>query len=503
MDALPVDAPPKLKMDDWLDGLEHDPSNTPAPASRAPAHPPASTPGHAPVTPAPGAVGTVAPHEAATGHPVAGAAGTTGGWLDRWLEQVETHLPGDVEKNATEPSDKDQAASFLAQKADSVERQLDGLLTKAAKLQQQRTTLESLREHLDQIDEPSTPTGAQLDAPQTSRVALETVQEEIDAVHAARADIADAAAKLATDRTTFERFVERVDDFQQRLPELESKMDAVIAKAALADERARQVATLVATSDDLDRQLSRIEDHKRDVETIAAQVDALNSLSDDVDRTLERQRGRRAEVDSLERRLEELSSQIAAARLQTTTWANRFKNDMVDAVQTVEALGQRVAPLTTLMATLEARVERVETGLRAANHQKTETAAQQAGVTEPMAPSAAPAAEVEEASAATPTPEPSPTNGLVPVTVPDVTPGSRPDVSVHIPDLSRPGKPVLVVTPATPRSPRAVPEQTGNGVVPEASTSGPVRRGYPAWSVSARRPRASRALVTPRLLRNA
>ena len=226
-------------------------------------------------------------------------------------------MRGSVGKNAAALSGADTVGSVLAQKTDGLEQQLDGLLTRAAELA-------SLRERLNQVDELSSRTGAQVDALQKSRADLETFHEEIHAFHTSRAEIMGAAEQLAADRTAFEGFVQRVDDFQKRLPGLESKMDAITAKAAVVDEQTKRVSTLVAMSDDLDLQVTRIEGHKQDVEKIAARLNTLNSLSDDVDRKLEQ---RLTEVDSLKKRLEELSIQMAAARLQMSTSADRFKNE--------------------------------------------------------------------------------------------------------------------------------------------------------------------------------
>ena len=216
-----METPPKPEVDDWIGSLEHDLGGySPALTSRVPAQPPA---------------------EASR---------------DLWLEQVDAHVRGSVGKNAAALSGADTVGSVLAQKTDGLEQQLDGLLTRAAELA-------SLRERLNQVDELSSRTGAQVDALQKSRADLETFHEEIHAFHTSRAEIMGAAEQLAADRTAFEGFVQRVDDFQKRLPGLESKMDAITAKAAVVDEQTKRVSTLVAMSDDLDLQVTRIEGHKQ------------------------------------------------------------------------------------------------------------------------------------------------------------------------------------------------------------------------------------------------
>jgi len=221
-----MDAPPGPEIDDWIGSLEQDLGGySPALASGVPVHPPADAPGGEPVTRASGAVGAAAPPE----QPVAGTAGKNGASQDLWLEQVDAHRLGSVGENVAALPGEDQVTSVLVQKTNGLEQQLDALLTRAAELA-------SLRERLNQVDELSSRTGAQLDALQKSRADLETFREEIHAFHTSRADIMKAAEKLAADRTAFEGFVQRVDDFQQRVPALEAEMDTISAKWSLKEK---------------------------------------------------------------------------------------------------------------------------------------------------------------------------------------------------------------------------------------------------------------------------
>ena len=102
------------------------------------------------------------------------------------------------------------------------------------------------------------------------------------------------------------------------MPELESKMDAVTAKAAavaaqtqVVAAQTQQAVNLVAMADDLDLRVTRIEDHRQAVESIEARLNTLKTWSDKVDRKLKEHVGRRTDVE--ETRREGLSSQIAAA----------------------------------------------------------------------------------------------------------------------------------------------------------------------------------------------
>ena len=393
------------------------------------------------------------------------------GFVQR-VDDFQQRVPGldaEMDTLSAKWSLKKKAVTAWGKKTDGLERRLGWLLTQAAALQEKQTDLESLQERLNQVDALLSRTGAQYDVLQKSRVDLEVFQAEVHALHTSRAEIAEAAERFAADRTAFEGFVQRVDDFRQRLPGLESKMDAIAATAATVDQRRQQISALVALSADLDLQVNRIKGHKQDVDTIAARLDTLNSLSDEVDRKLEQQLGRRTDVESLTKRVDELSNQMASAGLQTSTSGD---------------------PLRRETATLEARVEKVEDGLRAADRQETEVVAQST-VADLMDPSRTAAPEREEpvssqghgdpsggidvepggprytwsrprrdprpgligatrALAVMSTLEPNPPDKLVSVSVREGTPVSCAEARVPTPELSRPDEPVVMVAQRTP-----------------------------------------------------
>ena len=249
-----MEHPPKPDIDDWLGSLDRDLGSTPALASLVPAHPPAEAPSRDRVTHASDAVGAVAPPEAATEQPVAGTPGEIGAWL----EQVDP---------------RDGAVSVVAQKTDGLEKHLDGLLTRAAELQQKQTDLESAQDRLSQVDEL---TWARFDALQKSRADLETFQEEIHAFRTSRADITEVAGKLAADRTAFEGFVQRVADFQQRMPELDSEMDSISAKWSVAG---KAVTVLGKKTDGLETRVDRLQQKQTDLESLQDRLNQVDELS--------------------------------------------------------------------------------------------------------------------------------------------------------------------------------------------------------------------------------
>ncbi len=76
--------------------------------------------------------------------------------------------------------------------------------------------------------------------------------------------------------------MQRVDDFEKRMPALEAKMDAFAAKAAAVGAQSRQAARrVVAMSDGLDEHVACTESPDQDVEKIAAGR-LENDMTDDV-----------------------------------------------------------------------------------------------------------------------------------------------------------------------------------------------------------------------------
>ena len=264
-----MESPPTPEIDDWLGSLDRRLGSTPALASPVPVHPPAEAPSRDTVTLASDAVGAAASPEQ-----VDELANRPGAQFDalqksradlaKFQEEIHafhascaeiTEVAGKlaVDRTAFEGfvqrvADFQQRLPGLDSEMDSISakwsvagkavtvlgKKTDGLEARVDKLQQKQTDLESLQDRLNQVDELSNRTGAQFDALQKSRADLETFQEEIQAFHTSRAEITEVAGQLAVDRTAFEGFVQRVADFQQRLPGLDSEMDSISTKWSVA-----------------------------------------------------------------------------------------------------------------------------------------------------------------------------------------------------------------------------------------------------------------------------
>ena len=79
----------------------------------------------------------------------------------------------------------------------------------------------------------------------------------------AHADVVKARDQINTDRGALEAFVNRINEFRRRMPELESGMDAVSKKLSVVDEATQRAASLETTVDDLDNRMALVADHQQ------------------------------------------------------------------------------------------------------------------------------------------------------------------------------------------------------------------------------------------------
>ena len=172
-----------------------------------------------------------------------------------------------------------------------MDKQVHGLLSQADELQKKQAGLDILQERLAQVDELSKRAGWQLETLKESRQDLDVLRKEIQAFYKSQTETAHLRDKIAADRTAFEGFFGRVDQFKRSMPELDSRIDAISSKLSVVDEGTQKAANLVAIADDLDREMTRIAGHQQFVEKVDARLNTLNTLSGDVDRKIEEQLG--------------------------------------------------------------------------------------------------------------------------------------------------------------------------------------------------------------------
>ena len=218
--------------------------------------------------------------------------------LDAFEQRVQT-LQGSlstIEKTVDGLAGTGRTVSGLNQKVDGLVKHVAGLASQTDELQKKHAALESLEDRLSEVDDLSKRTAWQFDNLKQSRQDLTVLRKEIQEFYKSQTEIFQLSDRVAADRTAFEAFLERLEEFRRHIPELDSRMDAITGQLSVVDEGTQKAANLVAIADDLDRQMTRIASQQQFVETVDARLSTLSTLSGTVDRKLEEQLARRAGV---------------------------------------------------------------------------------------------------------------------------------------------------------------------------------------------------------------
>lgn len=192
------------------------------------------------------------------------------------------------------------------------------------------------------MDELTARTSRQFETLETSRGELDKAREEIQAFHTTHGEVAKMVATLASDKETFEGFVQRTDEFKRQIPELGAKMDAITSKLGIVEEGGARVAGLTALADDLDHRTTRIGGHQQLVEKVEARLTVLTELTSGLDTQMQEQLARRTELESLKSLFDGLAIQAIEVRQQA---------DGITATQ------QKLLPLTGQVAEFKDQVE--------------------------------------------------------------------------------------------------------------------------------------------------
>ena len=300
--------------------------------------------------------------------------------LDQRVQALQAGLTT-IEKSVDGLAATDRAVTGLTQKVGGLDKQVHGLISQADELQKKQAGLDILQERLAQVDELSKRAGWQLETLKESRQDLDVLRKEIQAFYKSQTETSQLRDKIAADRTAFEGFFGRVDEFKRTMPELDSRIDAISSKLSVVDEGTQKAANLVAIADDLDREMTRIAGHQQFVEKVEVRLNTLNTLSGDVDRKIEEQLGRRAEVEALKSLCDGVSLQVTDAQQK---------------LGAVGTLQHKLLPLTAQMATLKGQIDKVHGAFKEARQDETAIAAQEKRLAELVDTSRAAAREAGE-----------------------------------------------------------------------------------------------------------
>jgi chromosome segregation ATPase len=243
----------------------------------------------------------------------------------------------------------DKSVAQLVQRAETIAKHFETLSAESDDLMQKQSLVESLNERLLQIEELSSGTASQLANLNRSQHELQALRADIVDCRKQHAEATRLRDELASDRTVFEAFSAQVAAFMAKMPEIDSRMGAVVARFDAIEAGAGTAAQVGQLVSELDGQVTRMTARLEFVDRLEKRLSALSGLNADVDERLRDQLTRRAELEGVKVQCETVSVQI------------------MDAEQKLEAVSDshaRLLPLTNDVARLESRVAAVTAQLK-------------------------------------------------------------------------------------------------------------------------------------------
>jgi chromosome segregation ATPase len=281
--------------------------------------------------------------------------------FDHRVKGLQASVAG-AEKKLDEHAARERRAEAADERVAHLAKQLDRLSAEAVELQAKQATLESLHTSLADVEELARKTAAQYENLENGRQQLDALRAEIREVFTSHAAAVQLRDRLASDRTTLESFLTRVDAFSLGIPALEKRLDTITQKLATVDESTDKAETLAALASDLDRKMTRLATQEQFVERVSGRLDALSTTTGEVDQKLEQQIMRRAELDALRSQVDGVAIQVADAR---------------EKLEDVSAVQQHLVPLTGQLSALTGQIETAHARFLAAQRDETALAEQE------------------------------------------------------------------------------------------------------------------------------
>jgi chromosome segregation ATPase len=232
---------------------------------------------------------------------------------------------------------RDENIAALQRQADTLSRAFESLTQQAEALARQQLGLDGLAERLAQVDALGARTTARHQSLLQTQQELDTVRSELAAFHTAHAQAAQLSDKLALDRSALESFAERSAGTLSRLPELETRLDAVLGQLAQVEAGNQAAEKLAKVAVGLDQQVTRVAARMQFVELLDQRVNGLHELTASVERQQAEQLARRAEVEGLKNLCDSLGAQLVDVQQK------------IDGVATAQG---RLLPMTAQVALL-------------------------------------------------------------------------------------------------------------------------------------------------------
>ena len=286
--------------------------------------------------------------------------------FDQRVETLQNKL-GVLERSFDSLAAKEKGMAAMGQKTAHLSKQLTRLSGRAEQLQGRQNDLAALDSQLAKTKALGVQVTRQHETLVQGRKELDPLRKELDEFYKTQTEIAKIREQIGADRTAFEAFLKRTEEFRHHIPEIDSQMDAVMERLSVVDEGTQKAVALVTIADDLDKQMTRLATHQQLAEKIDIRLNALNELSVSVDKHLEEQVARRNEVEALKNQCDGLDVQVS---------------DTQQKLQAVSGLQHKLLPLTTQIATIRTQMGKATTAFKEVQQDETELAAQGKRLTE-------------------------------------------------------------------------------------------------------------------------
>jgi myosin heavy subunit len=174
----------------------------------------------------------------------------------------------------------------------------------------------------------------------------------VEEFHHAYSGAAQLADKLAADRAALEEFDRRVSSFRAGTPELEARLEAILARMADIEQRTRDAAQLSDMATGLEKQLGRVHEQSSFLDALEKRLDHLLEIASEIDDRLSSQLTRQADVDALSVRYDEIAAQAVDTERKIGT--------LTGAQDQIGRLDAQVTGLESRLAQTTARIEALQ-----------------------------------------------------------------------------------------------------------------------------------------------
>jgi len=305
------------------------------------------------------------------------------GQLTAFDERVKTLSDriGSLELGLESLNEHDGRVTSISARVDQLSRDMTAFGGRADAALEKHAALDALEQSLAQVDALARSTAARYEAVAANRQHLDRVREEMHAFHATHAEAIRMRDAMDSDRRTLEAFVQRMNEFNAEVPELQARMDGVAGRMGVLEEANRKADALATAADALEQKATRLGAQRQLVEQVEHRLAKLNELVAETDRKLKEQHMRRGELEAFEHEIDRVSIRVTETRQK---------------LDDVAAIEEMLAPLHDKLAAFEDRISQASGRVESLRVSDAELVGQERRLLELLAGSRAAAAAATE-----------------------------------------------------------------------------------------------------------